>query len=630
VSLPVLSDAEIKAITKRLKAGQPLDDQYRDRLFQQSKDAEVVYSGKESRGSVLARTMGVPFQSVKRFGDHDPAWANKLVFGENLQVLKTLLEMKQRGELRNADGTNGVRVCYIDPPFATRREFRGSRGQTAYRDRVEGAEFIEFLRKRLILIHELLADDGTLYLHLDPKKGHYMKVVLDEIFGPDRFRNEIIWWYYNKMQGNVGRFPANHDCIYVYGKTADSYFEPVFEERAEITSMIQRVWDGEKKRLVNAKGPDGKVLYIEREDKRIDDVWRLSMLQPADRTEKVDYPTQKPLSLLQLAIAASSKPGDLVLDAFAGSGTAAIAAERLGRRWIAVDCGKLAIYTTQQRLLSMTEGKGRKKKAVPPAPFDVVHAGLYDNNRLNDLSFAEFEKFALELFGCAASPSSIKDIAISGTRGGDPVHIFPFDETEAEMGIEYVQTLHERIAAQVNSVVYVIAPDSRCDPYLFENMITLDRLTYFVLRVPYSVIEALHDEEFRPIGQPFSVEEVNDALDAYGFDFMDLPEAKLTARRLKDSVRISIKEFRRGGLDPDVFAELENQGRDDLSVAMVDLAYGDNGFQLDQHRFGEDLRANDWKWDIPVDDCGDKLRLVLIDTFGNELRQTIELTKGKK
>jgi hypothetical protein len=147
-----LSDAEIEAIATRLKAGQFLDDHLRGRLFREAKEAELNYAGKKSRGSILAETMAVPLQSLKRFGEPNGAWVNKLVFGDNHQVLKTLLEMKERGELRNADGTDGVRLCYIDPPFATKREFRTTKGQVAYRDKVEGAEFTEFLRRRLVFI----------------------------------------------------------------------------------------------------------------------------------------------------------------------------------------------------------------------------------------------------------------------------------------------------------------------------------------------------------------------------------------------------------------------------------------------------------------------------------------------
>jgi site-specific DNA-methyltransferase (adenine-specific) len=289
-SKPALNEQEIGAIAERLRKGEFLDDHWRHRLFREAKEAELTYAGKQSRSAVLADTMAVPLQTLKHFGANgDADWTNKLIFGDNLQVLKTLLDMKERGELLNADGTSGVRLCYIDPPFATLREFGGTKGQHAYRDRIEGAQFIEFLRKRLIFIRELLSEDGTLFVHLDPKKGHYVKVILDEIFSGG-FRNEIIWWYWNKLQGNINRFPSNHDCIYVYSRTDKPYFKELMEEREDLQRFIKRVWDPKKKKLVNAKGPNGKVLYYEKDDRRVDDVWRLSMLQPADKTEVVDYP----------------------------------------------------------------------------------------------------------------------------------------------------------------------------------------------------------------------------------------------------------------------------------------------------------------------------------------------------
>src|SRR5262249_29182175 len=154
-----------------------------------------------------------------------------LIFGDNLQVMKTLVEMKQAGELVNADGTPGIRLVYIDPPFATKKEFKGTQDQKAYLDKIAGARFLEFLRKRLIFIRELLADDGVVFVHTDWKKGHYIKVLMDEIFGEGRFRNEIVWWYYNKMQGNVNRFPSNHETIFFYSAGPTFHFEPPAEER---------------------------------------------------------------------------------------------------------------------------------------------------------------------------------------------------------------------------------------------------------------------------------------------------------------------------------------------------------------------------------------------------------------
>jgi Protein of unknown function (DUF2510)/DNA methylase len=162
-----LTDEQVDALVGRIKAGEYLDEYLRPLLFRQAKEYELEYAAKTPKSRVLADTMAVPLQRLKQFGAAEGDWTNKLIFGDNLQVLKTLMEMKGRGELRNADGSEGIRLCYIDPPFATKREFRGSGNQRAYRDKIEGAAFVEFLRRRLIFIAELLAEDGTLYLHLD-------------------------------------------------------------------------------------------------------------------------------------------------------------------------------------------------------------------------------------------------------------------------------------------------------------------------------------------------------------------------------------------------------------------------------------------------------------------------------
>ncbi len=123
--------------------------------------------------------MAVPLQPVRTLWKNGSGWRNMLIFGDNLQVLKRLLEMKREGNLCNADGTSGARLIYIDPPFATKREFQSGQGEKAFADKVAGVQFIEFLRKRFIFLREILSDNGSLYVHLDWKKGHYAKALLD-------------------------------------------------------------------------------------------------------------------------------------------------------------------------------------------------------------------------------------------------------------------------------------------------------------------------------------------------------------------------------------------------------------------------------------------------------------------
>jgi site-specific DNA-methyltransferase (adenine-specific)/adenine-specific DNA-methyltransferase len=673
-----LTDAQLEAVIARLRAGEYLDDYLRPLLFRQAKEYELDYAAKMPKSRVLATTMAVPLQQLKQFGVSSGSWANKLVFGDNLQVLKTLMEMKSRGDLRNADGSEGIRLCYIDPPFATKREFRGSRSQRAYRDKIEGAAFVEFLRRRLIFITEILARDGTLYVHLDTRKVHYIKVVLDELLGEAGFRNEIIWKrsdaHSDTIQG-AQDFGRIHETILRYTRgntavfntqylplpdtTADSWYRNVDEgtgrryNKADLTAAkpggdtsyefngvrppAGRYWAYSKAkmeqferegRLVYAKSgrPYMKRYLDESRGVSLQDLWTdIGMLRgiTADG-ERTGYPTQKPVALLRRIIETSSNPGDIVLDCFSGSGTTAIAAEQLGRRWIAVDCGKFAIYITQRRLLARQSEDSVEDTKLS---FDLCSAGLYDNDLVEALPFEGFKDFCLELFGCREQPHTIGGITMAGTRKGGPVHFFPFKETAAEMGRQYIESLHRRLKGKVSGEVYIVAPETACDPGLFEDVVEIGKITFFILRVPYSVIEALHGRRFKLLDQPYSAEMVNDPMDTFGFDFMQLPEIKVTYRKTKDAFVGSIKTFMRGGLDPDDFSGLEDTGRLDLAMVLIDRNYDGDVFRVSDHFFGDELEEARWQFRLPLTDCGQKLLIIYMDIHGNEFRETLDMPK---
>jgi DNA modification methylase len=672
-----LTDEQLDALVARVKAGEYLDEYLRPLLFRQAKEYELEYAAKTPKSRVLADTMAVPLQRLKQFGTPDGEWTNKLVFGDNLQVLKTLMEMKNRGELRNADGSEGIRLCYIDPPFATKREFRGSGSQRAYRDKIEGAAFVEFLRKRLVFIQELLTDDGALYLHLDTRKVHYMKVVLDEVFGEHNFRSEIVWKRTTAHSG-ANRYGPVHDTLLFYSKTdqyiwsggrhspeaiaTGSHYRRVDDagrrwEPGELTAPgirhgeTGKTWRGfdvmamgrhwaRPPRELDEFDAQGRIYwpkkqgawprlirYLDRlEGLALQDVW--TDIPPVNMVakERVGYPTQKPEALLQRIISASSNEGDIVLDCFAGSGTTAAVAQALERRWLAVDCGKLAVYTTQRRLLTFDDRK--KDKSTTPA-FDLCSAGLYDNDIVEIMPFEDFQNFCLELFGCREQSHAIGGIQMAGTRKGGPVHFFPFKETNAEMGRDYIESLHGRLKGRVTGEVYVVAPVTACDPGLFEDVVVVDKITFFILRVPYSVIEALHGRRFKLLDQPYSAEMVNDPMDTFGFDFVQLPEVDVRYTKSKTTFSGSIRSFMRGGLDPDDFDELEQAGRLDLAMVLIDRNYDDEVFRVSDHFFGDELESANWKFVMPLADCGKRMLVIYMDTHGNEFRETIELAKLK-
>lgn len=276
---------------------------------------------------------------------------------------------------------------------------------------------------------------------------------------------------------------------------------------------------------------------------------------------------------------------------------------------MAVDSGKLAIYTAQRRLLITDQ----------ESAFEVCHAGLYDNALLEVLPFAEFQAFTLDLFGCRAGTFAIAGVPMAGRRRGDPVHVFPFHLTEAALDLGYVESLHERVKDKVDQAFYIIVPDSRCDPSVFEDVIAHGSTTYFLLRVPYSVIEALYGRDFKQLSQPAALAEVNDALDSYGFEFMELPEAQLRVTAGDSATTVEVQSFYRGGLDPELAATREDMGRRDLAMILVDAAFDGVEFCLTEHLFGDDLRSADWSFQVAHSE-GATVMLVLVDVFGNELR----------
>ena len=428
--MSLLTESEKKEIIRLLSLGQPLPEHWRQRLFpgghraqETGKEYRLVYDGKLKREEVLAQTPAAPWQLVREYCSERPhadEWRNLLVWGDNLLAMRELLA-DQQGPDRF--GTRGkIKLIYIDPPFATRQDFMKDK-EKAYRDKVLGAQFIEFLRRRLILLRELLADDGFVFVHLDGKKVHYIKAAMDEIFDETNYRNEIILprpFTKNLQQqfNEISSLNVRHDTLLCYSKNTETKFKPIWVEKKIVVhpeghwhhfwsnanrptmryelfgikpKTGQWIWKEQKAKeavanynrylkegeqrglsLVEYWVETGKTFrFIRKDEEGKPQSWRA----PADRVladslwlnvltyenQKV-YPTQKHEDLLERVIRGYSKMGDIILDCFAGSGTTAAVAEKLGRRWIAMDCGKLAIYTTQKRLFSLTTTIGASKK----------------------------------------------------------------------------------------------------------------------------------------------------------------------------------------------------------------------------------------------------------------------------
>ncbi|MGB9590007.1 MAG: site-specific DNA-methyltransferase, partial [Candidatus Hydrothermia bacterium] len=419
------------------------------------KEAKLVWFGQDK--TILDRLdrYNFPFQTAESLATERPRgqadlwhetykpekseWRNRLIWGDNLYVLASLLH-EFRGK---------VNLIYIDPPFATGADFSlrvkvngdeleklpSAIEMKAYSDTWSGgiASYLQWLYERLVLMRELLAETGSIYVHLDWHVGHYVKIIMDEIFGKENFVNDIIWSYQGTGAPKKG-FKHKHDMILFYSKSEQFFFsdentrEPMTEKTKAKFTMIDELG----RRYKHYKHPNGKYhrQYLdEMESMRLRDVWEISTIQSWD--EKLPFETQKPEALLKRIILASSKPGDLVLDAFCGSGTTCAVAEKLGRRWIGIDISRFAIHTTRKRLLSIQKDDPERGR-VPCSPFVIQNLGVYERQAwLSALSpkaepeqMADYIRFVLEAFG--ARPLFSEE-GIHGVKNGRAVMVGPVD-----------------------------------------------------------------------------------------------------------------------------------------------------------------------------------------------------------
>ena len=291
---------------------------------------------------------------------------NLLFHGDNKEILSCLLIAGFRGK---------VDLIYGDPPFDSaadyvrRVQLRGqsvklkAAGHTSiesaqYEDIWANDNYLQFMYERLILLRELLSQQGSLYLHCDWHKSHHLRFLLDEIFGIDGFRNEVIWHYPNSgLKAKASKYHQVHDLILHYAKGSNYIWHEQRESFDDEKPRQQpvRVFNPKTKEADVVRDKKGKILYKTTTDKLVTSVWRIPMLNIGH--ERLDFPTQKPEALLERIIKASSNEGSIVLDCFCGSGTTAAVAESLGRRWIAADLNKGAIQTTIKRIQKVIRSK---------------------------------------------------------------------------------------------------------------------------------------------------------------------------------------------------------------------------------------------------------------------------------
>lgn len=409
-----LTDNEKRDILKFLEQGKPLPEKYRFLLFDDNREVELVWNGKtdEVTNTVL------PFQTIEQIdeprdeekinmqrslldvsGRQISGWTNKLIWGDNKLILSSL----KGGPLRKQiEAEGGLKLIYIDPPFDVGADFSmdieiGDESFTkkpsvieeiAYRDTWgKGADsFIAMIYERLKLMHDLLANDGSIYVHCDYRLSGHIRLVLDEVFGKNNFRNEIIWCY-TSASNTSNDFPKKHDNIYRYAKSENFIFNKD-DIRVEYNKKTRQNY----KEGLKGSGTfyDGKIKESEdvvlKSGKVPEDWWELAIAAryPVDGIKRTGYPTEKPFPLIERIIKASSSEGDLVADFFCGSGTTLAVAEKLGRKWIGSDLGRFSIHTTRKRMIGVQ--RELKKESKDFRAFEILNIGRYEREHFVDVN----------------------------------------------------------------------------------------------------------------------------------------------------------------------------------------------------------------------------------------------------
>ena len=406
-----------------------------------TRKTELIWEGKYDefgrRREVDVAGCGMPLQKIETVDEprsramtHELPWddtkahrddfRNMLIWGDNKLVMASLL----------SDFKGKIDLIYIDPPFDVGADFtmsvplgdnkekarkdQSALEMVAYRDTWGrgGDSYVHMMHERLTLMRELLTERGSIYVHVDWRMVSRMRLVLDDLFGPDNFRNQIIWAYGGSGRGAkaiAGQFPRNHDCLLLYSKSSQVIYDPVFVERRYSIDEARRAglrvdaggrwfktaprgdYTDESVAKLEAEGRihrtrTGKVRikYFLRtdgdhviEDVMAGDVWAdIPDAMHLPQAERTAYATQKPASLVERTIRASSAPDSIVADFFCGSGTTAVVAERLGRRWIMCDLGRFAIHTSRKRLIELQ--RGLHEEGEPYRSFDVYNLGRYE------------------------------------------------------------------------------------------------------------------------------------------------------------------------------------------------------------------------------------------------------------
>ncbi len=557
-------------------------------------------------------------------------WQNLLFHGDNKDVLATLLELGFRGK---------IDLIYIDPPFKSgadyvrKVELRGLKNlgrieeddagilqQTMYFDIWNNDTYLQFMYERLMLLKELLAETGSIYVHLDWHIGHYVKLLVDEVFGQENFRNEIVWCY-RTMQTVKSGWAKKHDVILYYSKSGTPIFNlnDVLEPYPEDYQRRFKYTDEQGRRfMIRGKGGPFGVgqgdISIEEEKKYPQftyrqymkegsipkDWWEIEMLN-SNSKDRVGFATQKPEALLERIIKASSNPGDLVLDCFIGSGTTAAVAQKLGRRWIGCDINKGAIQLTSKKLQGIIN-----EQINTPSLRDTP---LKEGN--STFAIYKANNYDLKLLQTEAIELAVQHIGIQRTRtdrffdgylGKNLVKIIDFNHPLTPLDLQLLQDeLKKRPDEDRDITIVCLGKELAVDPWIEEW-----NKKHPVNKI--KVIELKTDKK-------------------YGSFLIHKPtKAKINIKRKNNKAIIEIKDFisptiiERLNIDNKLFKVKIPDFRSMIDTVLIDNNYDSNTFHIVYSDVPE--KKNDLvtgKYEIEIPKKKTKVAVKIIDMLGEEV-----------
>jgi len=562
-------------------------------------------------------------------------WTNLLFHGDNKEVLSTLLVNGFRGK---------IDLIYIDPPFDSgadyvrKVELRGVKKkvtgeeqslveQIQYTDIWANDNYLQFMYERLILLRELLSEKGSIYLHCDWHKSHFLRLLLDEVFGDENFFNEIIWENQGSWIEPDNKFPNRHNNIYAYSKTKDRIFNRLYEanfsnsvnykrwsdyivddkiygnnypsQDSRFNTYLQKFIDE------NERDPESDDVIVDFKGEVLGSLWYIKTVDPKSSENKY-YPTQKPESLIERIVKSSSDENSIILDCFLGSGTISTVAQKLGKKWIGCDINKGAIQTTSKRLQNVIKEQIKeikKEKSKLDLEEKKTYFTSFSHYKINDYDLQiQHNELKLLVYEHIGVKKLATDSFFDGTLGTELVKIIPFNHPLSLLDLQLVKTELEKRKDETRNIVLVS------------------------LGMEVKVKTAIDDyNKLRPVNKIRTIELRTDK--KYGSFFVHKPaQAEVEISKVKDKGKVIIKDFisptiiQRLNIDSKLFQAQIKDFRSQIDVVLIDTDYNGEVFNIcisDVPEKKKDFVKGEYEFAIKNKDL--KIAVKIIDMLGEEV-----------